>query len=154
MILRVFNVRIKLDLDVETDEDKRGRGRVLGWAIHPIGTKTKFKITGGYNMSYQMADDAKGATLSLALTDAKGQPATPASPPVWTESSNGAVIALTVAADSMSATIAPVAVGAAQVNVTVEGDPTPGKDTQTGSLAVTIVAGEVANVVINAAPLS
>lgn len=104
-------------------------------------------------MSYQMRDDSQGASLTLTLTDKKGLPAVPASPPVWSESSNGAIVALTVSADGLSATVAPVGVGSAQVNVTVEGDPTPGVDTQTGSLEIDVVGGEVANVVINATSL-
>jgi hypothetical protein len=109
------------------------------------------KITGGNKLMFQMTDDAAGANLSLTLTDSKGNPTAPASPPVW---SSSGVIGLTVSADGLSATIIPTgALGPAQVNVTVEGDPTPGKDTQTGSLDVTVVAGEVANVVINATPL-
>jgi hypothetical protein len=112
------------------------------------------KITGGSKIMFQMTDDAAGAALSLTLTDSKGNPTTPASPPIWTESSAGALLSLSVGADGTTATIVPVGpLGTAQVNVTVEGDPTPGKDTHTGSLSVTVVAGEVANVVVNAQPI-
>jgi hypothetical protein len=113
------------------------------------------KITGGNNIMFQMTDDAAGAALSLTLTDSKGNPTSPASPPVWSESSNGTLLSLSVGADGTTATIVPVGpLGSAQVNVTVEGDPTPGVDTHTGSLAVTIVAGEVASVVVNATPIA
>lgn len=132
---------------------KKKHRRKLRWTIQKVGTNEFVSFTGEHIM-YQMTDDSPGAALSLILLDSKGNPTEAATPPVWTESSNGALLTLTVAPDGMSAEVVPVGpVGQAQVNVTVEGvpnDPTP----STGMLDINIVPGEVATVTIGATPIN
>jgi hypothetical protein len=112
---------------------------------------------GGRRMSLTLPDDKK-CTLGLTLLDKKGLPTTPAAPPTWSVSDVN-IIAVTPSADGLSADLAtgplvtPPSPATAQVTVTVEGDPTPGVDTQIGLLDVTVVAGEVASVTITAGPL-
>lgn len=76
-----------------------------------------------------------------------GQPAQPASPPVWSSDTPG-VASVQPAADGMSAVVSYVAPGAAVISVVAEGDPTPGVDTITLQGTVTcsnpeIDAGEI-----------
>jgi hypothetical protein len=67
-------------------------------------------------------DSDPPATAAVALTDASGNPTTPDQTPVWTESSDGAILTLAPAADGMSATLTWVAEGTANVNFSVTDD--------------------------------
>jgi hypothetical protein len=136
---------------------KRRKKPRLRWTMIKLSNGISLAFEGGRRMSLTLPDDKK-CTLGLTLLDKKGLPTTPAAPPTWSVSDVN-IIAVTPSADGLSADLAtgplvtPPSPATAQVTVTVEGDPTPGVDTQIGLLDVTVVAGEVASVTITAGPL-
>src|SRR6185437_6600421 len=77
--------------------------------------------------------DTQQAPLAVTFADAKGAAVTLPSPPVWS-ASDPAVITVTASADGLTATVASVAPGTAQVNVV--GTNADGK-TAAGTLDVT-----------------
>lgn len=140
-------VELLLTLELLLEEIDRLRCHGTG---HRIATGLLFVVgpEGESEMSSAvMRVDQNGCTATLAFKDAKGNAATPAAPPVWSTDTSG-VVNLTVAADGMSAQIAPAGVGTTNINVVAEGDATPGVDTLhlTGSVQVTpaeIATGEI-----------
>lgn len=82
--------------------------------------------------------------VALVLKDADGNVAVAAAPPVWSLDADG-VVSLVVDGDGMSATLTKVAVGSCNVNVVVEGDPTPGVDTLHLSGEVQVLPAEAAS---------
>lgn len=109
-------------------------------------------------MALTLPDDQQ-STLSVAIVDKRGEPATPAATPSWTASDPN-LLSLTASSDGLSCVVAVGGLSGvtlpatAQVTVQVEGDPTPGKDTIVGTLDVNLVGGEAATVTISAGPLS
>lgn len=97
--------------------------------------------------------DQNGTTARLKFVDGKGNPAQPASPPKWSVTVDG-VITMTVADDGMSAAIAPAGVGDTTINVTAEGDPTPGVDTVLLSGDVSVVPAEIATGTLDFDPVA
>lgn len=83
-------------------------------------------------------------TATVAFTDANGvaQPLPAGNVPAWAVDPASA-LALTPAADGMScAIVGGSPVGDFTLTATVEGDPTPGVDTITATIAGTLVAAE------------
>lgn len=121
--------------------------------LRPVtGTITFSGQTQGDDMSKLVIRvDQTGAQASLAFKDAKGNVAQPAAPPVWSVTAPG-IIGLAVADDGMSAQITPQAAGAVQIDVTAEGDPTPGVDTLHLSGDVQVTPAEIATGEIDFGP--
>ena len=97
-----------------------------------------------------MADintDQNYPNVVLAITDLKGRPAKVDGVPVWA-SSDDTVLAVTPAADGMSAVVDTVAAGTARVTVSADADLGAGTTTITGvseDVNVTIGPNSVAN---------
>lgn len=84
-----------------------------------------------------------GTTASVAYVNKEGAAASVVGAPVWSVTpGDGSIIALTAAADGMSASISAVAVGDATITVTAEGDETAGVDTITLTADVSVAAEE------------
>lgn len=75
--------------------------------------------------------DQNFPSVTLVITNSKGQPAPVDGIPVWA-SSDSTVLAVTPAADGMSAVVDTVAPGTARVTVTADADLGPGVTTLTG----------------------
>jgi hypothetical protein len=96
-----------------------------------------------------MADittDQRFENVQLTITDSRGRPAAVDGVPVWA-SSDPTVLAVTPAADGMSAAVDTVAPGTARVTVTADADLGSGVQTITGvSEDVNVANGSVASV--------
>jgi hypothetical protein len=94
--------------------------------------------------------DSQEFKVEIQAVDKAGNPGTLASVPVWSVS-DPTILTVVPAADGMSAVVsAKGKLGAAQVNVTGEGDPTPGVNTITGTLAVEVVGGKAVSLKLTA----
>lgn len=94
--------------------------------------------------------DAQKVKLTIAPVDAAGNPATVEGVPVWV-SSDESVLSVVADADGMSAyAIAVGPLGDAQVAVTADADLGPGVVTLTGTLDVTVVAGQAVSLAVAA----
>lgn len=93
----------------------------------------------------------KGVTATLVPKDASGAPAIPASVPEWTLSADG-IVAMTVAADGLSASFVGVTSGTVTADALVEGDPVAGVDTIHATGEIQVLAAEIATVDMNFAP--
>ena len=86
--------------------------------------------------------DSQQFKLEIQPVDKAGNPGTLASEPVWS-ASDPTILTVVPAADGMSAVVSATGkLGTAEVNVTGEGDPTPGVNTITGTVAVQVVGGQ------------
>jgi hypothetical protein len=65
--------------------------------------------------------DQSGGAASIAIVDARGRPASVDGAPVWA-SSDDTIVAVTAAADGMSATFATVGPGTARLSITADAD--------------------------------
>jgi hypothetical protein len=93
--------------------------------------------------------DQNYPNATVSFTNKRGQPAPVQGVPVWA-SSDSTVLAVTPAADGLSAKIDTVAAGTARVTVTADADLGPGVTTITGvseDVNVTIGPGSQASVV-------
>jgi hypothetical protein len=94
--------------------------------------------------------DSQEFKVEIQAVDKAGNPGTLASVPVWSVS-DPTILTVVPAADGMSAVVSAVGkLGAAQVNVTGEGDPTPGVNTITGTLAVQVGGGKAVSLKLTA----
>ena len=86
--------------------------------------------------------DSQQFKVEIQPVDRAGNPGTLASGPVWS-ASDPTILMVVPAADGMSAVVSAMGkLGAARVNVTAEGDPTPGVNTITGTVDVQVVGGK------------
>jgi hypothetical protein len=125
---------------------------VLRWATN-AKTKTRVDLTIGPVSSADsgktqpmrkliLTTDQKAA-VSIAFKTAAGHPATIVGVPVWALPDVPApVVTLEVAPDGLSATVKASGLGDLVLTVTAEGDPTPGVDTITEQLAISVVGAE------------
>lgn len=91
--------------------------------------------------------DQRFPNVTLTITDSKGRPAAVDGVPVWA-SSDDTVLAVTPAADGMSAAVDTVAPGTARVTVSADADLGAGTVPITGvSEDVNVTSGNVASVV-------
>jgi hypothetical protein len=98
---------------------------------------------------FKLPDNQK-VPVSIAFTDAAGNPAPVDGVPVWTASDNGTLLTLEVSTDGMFCMIiANGPLGTAQVNVSADADLGAGVVTITGLLDIEVVAGQAVNVMIN-----
>jgi hypothetical protein len=110
------------------------------WKIH-LSACEKILFTGGVRMELVITDSQQ-FKVEIQPVDRAGNLGTLASGPVWS-SSDPAILTVAPAADGMSAVVSAMGkLGAAQVNVTAEGDPTPGVNTITGTVDVQVVGGK------------
>jgi hypothetical protein len=94
--------------------------------------------------------DSQQFTVEIQPVDKAGNPGTLASVPVWSVS-DPTILTVVPAADGMSAVVsAKGKLGAAQVNVNGEGDPTPGVNTITGTVAVQVIGGKAVSLQLTA----
>jgi len=94
--------------------------------------------------------DTQKTALAIAVVDAKGNAALIDGVPVWT-SSDDAILAVTAAADGLSAVAVAVGpLGQAQVNVSADADLGAGVSAITGTLDVQVIAGAAVAVTIAA----
>ena len=96
---------------------------------------------GEYSMSLIINSDSPGVAATLNVSDKEGVTAKVFGVPVWS-SDDEKVATVTPAADGMSAVVKPVAPGNCNIDVTLEGDETPGKDTITAVAPVEVVEPE------------
>jgi uncharacterized protein YejL (UPF0352 family) len=87
------------------------------------------------------------AVAAAAFEDAAGVVRPLASTPVWS-TSDESVATVIPAADGLTATITGVAPGTAAIRVSAEADPTPGKNTLTGEVDITVINPEDTQVVM------
>lgn len=92
-------------------------------------------------MSLVINSDSPGVAATLNVSDKEGVTAKVYGVPVWA-SDDEKVATVVPAADGMSAVVKPVADGNCNISVTLEGDPTPGKDTITAEAPVSVVDPE------------
>jgi hypothetical protein len=86
--------------------------------------------------------DSQQFKVDIQPVDKAGNPGTLASVPVWSVS-DPTIVTVAPAADGLSAVVTATGkLGTAEVHVTAEGDPTPGVDTITGTLAVQVIGGK------------
>jgi len=86
--------------------------------------------------------DSQQFRVEIQPVDRAGNPGTLTSEPVWS-ASDPTILTVVPAADGMSAVVSAMGkLGAAQVNVTADGDPTPGVNTITGTVDVQVVGGK------------
>lgn len=105
----------------------------------------------GLKMAYSMADDATVGFVIRAV-DAKGNPASLDGVPEWAVSDDD-LLAVTPAADGLSASVSAVGpLGTAQVQVTADARMGPEVLEITGSLDITIVAGEAVMISLEPVP--
>ena len=97
-----------------------------------------------------MKDNEK-VKASVVFLDAKKNPAQVDGVPVWA-GSNDAAFTVTAAADGLSADVVAVNIGSGQVTVTADADLGAGVTTITGTLDVSIIAGNAVTVQINTDP--
>jgi hypothetical protein len=110
------------------------------WEIH-VSACEKIIFTGGVRMELVMTDSQQ-FRVEIQPVDKAGNLGTLASGPVWS-ASDPTILTVAPAADGMSAVVSAMGkLGAAQVNVTAEGDPTPGVNTITGTVDVQVVGGK------------
>jgi hypothetical protein len=110
------------------------------WKIH-LSACEKVIFTGGVRMELVITDSQQ-FRVEIQPVDKVGNPGTLASVPAWS-ASDPTILTVLPAADGMSAVVSAMGkLGAAQVNVTAEGDPTPGVNTITGTVAVQVVGGK------------
>lgn len=92
-----------------------------------------------------LTDTQKIALGPLKFTDAKGEPAPVQGVPVW-HSSDDTVIALTVAADGLSAVATAGKPGTAQVSVSADADLSDSVATITGTKDFEVQAGQAVSI--------
>ena len=86
--------------------------------------------------------DSQQFRVEIQPVDKAGNPGTLATVPVWS-ASDPTLLTVAPAADGMSAVVSATGkLGAAQVDVTAEGDPTSGANTITGTVDVQVVGGK------------
>ncbi len=86
--------------------------------------------------------DSQQFLVEIQPVDKAGNPGTLASVPVWS-ASDLTILTVAPAADGLSAVVSATGkLGTAQVNVTADGDPTPGVNTITGTVDVQVVGGK------------
>ena len=86
--------------------------------------------------------DSQQFKVEIQPVDKAGNPGTLAGVPVWL-ASDPTILTLVPAADGMSAVVSATGkLGTAQVNVTGEGDSTPGVNTITGTVTVQVIGGK------------
>ena len=118
------------------------------WKIH-LAACARVTFTGGVRMELVITDSQQ-FKVEIQAVDKAGNPGTLASVPVWS-ASDPTILTVVPAADGMSAVVsAKGKLGRAQVNVTAEGDPTPGVNTITGTLAVEVVGGKAVSLQLRA----
>lgn len=118
----------------------RGRVRFGIVLTATQGTNTMNKIAATLAALWAVA-------VTAVFEDASGTPRKVVGTPAW-DSSDTSIATVTPATDGLSASIVGVAPGTATITVTAEGDPTPGNDTITGEIDVTIVETEATQVVL------
>lgn len=94
-------------------------------------------------MAFVLQDDQK-VTVTIdpaSIKDAKGNPTTLDGAPAW-ESSDPAILAVTPAADGMSAEVVAGNVGTAVVSAAGDTRPGPDQHLITGTLDILVAAGE------------
>jgi hypothetical protein len=96
-------------------------------------------------------DTSVGA--ALVFKDKKGNVTSPAAPPVWSLGADG-IVAMTVAADGLSAEFTPVAPGDVTVDVVAEGDAEPGVDTLHATGDLSVLPAEAATVDLSFGPVT
>jgi len=86
--------------------------------------------------------DSQQFGVEIQPVDKAGNPGTLATVPVWS-ASDPTILTVAPAADGMSAVVSAAGkLGAAQVHVTAEDDPTSGVNTITGTVDVQVVGGK------------
>lgn len=107
------------------------------------------KIKGAQHMSLVLTDNQQ-VTLTIAPVDVKNNPAPVDGVPTWS-SSDATIVAVTPAADGMSAVAVAVGpIGTAQVNVSADADLGAGVTTISGTLDVQVQAGNAVSLGISA----
>ena len=130
---------------LEDDGDRRKFVAALcqagaSWKIH-LSACEKIMFTGGVQMELVITDSQQ-FKVEIQPVDRAGNPGTLASGPVWS-ASDPTILTVVPAADGMSAVVSAMGkLGAAQVNVTADGNPTPGVNTITGTVDVQVVGGK------------
>jgi hypothetical protein len=110
------------------------------WEIH-VSACEKIIFTGGVRMELVIADSQQ-FRVEIQPVDKAGNPGTLATVPVWS-ASDPTILTVAPAADGMSAVVSGTGkLGAAQVHVTAESDPTSGVNTITGTVDVQVVGGK------------
>ena len=95
--------------------------------------------------------DSQKATLSIAVVDAKGNPATLDGPPTWA-TSDATIATVDASGDptGLSAVLTGIRPGACTVTATGDSDLTADQKPINGTLDVTVIAGEAVQVTISA----
>jgi hypothetical protein len=110
------------------------------WEIH-VSACEKIIFSGGVRMELVITDSQQ-FRVEIQPVDKAGNPGTLASVPVWS-ASDPTILTVAPAADGLSAVVSAMGkLGAAQVHVTAEGDPTSGVNTITGTVDVQVVGGK------------
>jgi len=110
------------------------------WKID-LSACEKVIFTGGVRMELVITDSQQ-FKVEIQPVDKAGNPGTLASVAMWS-TSDPTILTVAPAADGMSAVVSAMGkLGTAQVTVTAEGDPTPGVNTITGTVAVQVVGGK------------
>ena len=139
---------------------KSGEGRLL-FTVGPVTNKRDDSIR--FNFSVGPVTQKVNIVMPLALkltteqkvnvtitpVTAGGKPAQLDSVPVW--SVNSGSVTLAPAVDGLSCFILAGDAGASEVDVTAEGDMTPGVDTVSGIITVTVTQPEAATLGLTAA---
>jgi len=148
LIIRIFSTFQQQQAEILTRLEEIKDILTPGPAVKIIFTaELDGTITEGAT-SMNLRDDQQ-VTLTIQPVDKKGAPAPVDGVPVWA-SSDATVVAVTPAADGMSAVVVGVAPGTARVVVTADADTGAGVTDLTGTLDFTVTGGSAVSITITA----
>lgn len=120
----------------------------LRWTIGPVSEQ---RLTGPVEKTLMLQlKDTQQAVLGIAPVDKKGNAAAVQDGSVVWTTSDSNVLAVTPSADGLSATVVAGNPGVAQVNVSADADMGDGVTPITGTLDVTVVAGDAVSLSVSA----
>jgi hypothetical protein len=138
-------MHLKVRHDVFIHHNRCDRGGVA-FRVGPVSEQALVSKQKGVLML--VMTDSQKVALSIAVVDAKGNPAAVDGAPSWT-SSDPSVLTVDAAPDGLSAVATAVGpLGTAQVNVTADADLGEGTETINGLLDISIVGGKAVSLSI------
>jgi hypothetical protein len=139
-------INITVNVDGRKDDARRRKPKLL-WVIGPISEQPMFRTSRSQKNIMLKLTNTQQAALSIAPVDRKGKPAQ-VDAIVFTSSDDTVATVTQDPDDPRKALLKAVETGTAQINVTADADLGDGVLELTGTLDVTVVAGQAVSLAI------